>query len=891
MTEKQTTPTQAKVATIDFRMKLGLLVVSLLTIVLLATAALHENVFADWHRIRSDYAKILADKATNDNELAAARDFEVRITQNYVPDLHAVDRCTTCHSGVEDPRMSDQPQPYTTHPGIYLEKHDPAKFGCTVCHQGQGRATATADAHGEVPHWDYPRLRPANVRASCTKCHSEGDLYGEDGLFVRAQGDAPSAALAIIERGRTLMQVSGCKGCHVVNTKGGTLGPDLSGTGNKTHHGYDFSHLHDDTPRRVDIWLEEHFLAPTEVSPGTLMPAVASKEDAEALTAYVLSLRTKEAGRYLYQKDLDESPTDVSGKELYGTYCSACHGTDGRKSAVPGLHSPALNNIDTLAVADDDYVRHIIESGRSGTHMPAWGKGHGNLSRGEIDRIVAYIRSWQAKGARVGDVDVSSGDVDRGGAYYHGHCAGCHGLSGEGGVGNALNSQTFLAVADDRFLAQSIIHGRPGTAMPSWHSLDASVVSDILAYIRAWQPEPPAFEDVVAAMAEVPAAANARTGALIYRQDCSSCHGVTGEGGIGPSLASASFLGAIDDRYLYRAITEGRPGTAMPSWRQLPAHNIGALIAYLRSLAPGARRDLSYKEPPGDPEVGEVHYRNACLGCHGERGVGGFGPQIANPVFLSSASDAALFDWIGQGRPGTIMFGFLPEAQGPLKLTASQIADVIAYLRDVGTHGDLPVVRTGTGDAKNGAELFAGNCASCHGTDGEGASGPQLNNPAFLSTASDGFIAATMVLGRTGTAMLPMVAGHEGLGQIPPSKVVDVVAYIRKWDSSPATWRKTRRVTEMSPRAIASGERKYAQYCAACHGDQGKGVAGDVSGYAPALNNPEFLAAASDGFLLATIARGREGTAMRAFGKGAGGMFQLDAQEMNDIVSFIRTWQ
>ena len=33
-------------------------------------------------------------------------------------------------------------------------------------------------------------------------------------------------------------------------------------------------------------------------------------------------------------------------------------------------------------------------------------------------------------------------------------------------------------------------------------------------------------------------------------------------------------------------------------------------------------------------------------------------------------------------------------------------------------------------------------------------------------------------------------------------------------------------------------------------------------------NNPEFLEAASDGFLVATIARGREGTPMRAFGPG-----------------------
>ncbi len=880
---------QEKLETIDFRVKLTLLVVSLATIAALAATALRENVFSDWHRIRSGYAKVLEQKATNDRERAAAEDFEVRITQSYVPDLDVVDRCTTCHSGVDDPRMADQPQPYTTHPGRYLEIHDPAKYGCTVCHQGQGRATFTADAHGEVPHWDYPRLQPAYVRAACTKCHAEEDLHGEQGLFVRADGGRLEPETALIERGRELVRERGCQGCHVIDGKGGNLGRDISSIGNKTRHDFDFSHLDHDLPRRVDVWLEEHFLDPAGVAPGSVMPPVQSRDDAAALTAFVLSLRRKESGRYLHEEKRD-STSERTGEILYASYCSACHGVDGRASEVPSIHVPSLNNADTLAVADDDYLRHIIENGRGGSHMPAWGEGRGNLSRLEIDRIVAYVRGWQVPGALSADVSSHSGDATRGSAYYRGHCAGCHGLRGEGGVGTTLGSPTFLAIADDRFLAESIIHGRPGTAMPSWKSLDAEVISDLLAYLRSWQAEAPSFASVAESMAAVDSAENARIGALIYQHNCSSCHGDAGEGRIGPSLASPSFLGAVDDQYLYRAIVEGRPSTAMPSWRQLSAENIGALIAFMRSLAPGAKSEFTFQGPLGDAAVGEVHYRSSCVGCHGESGVGGVGPQLANPVFLSSVSDAALFEWIARGRAGTSMIGFLPESQGPTTLRRQQITDVIAYLRNVGTRGELPVLRTGGGDPRHGAEIFAANCAACHGVDGEGASGPQLNNPHFLRTASDGFLTATIVLGRSGTAMLPMVAGHEGLGQIDPDKVGDVIAFMRQWDF-PATWRKTRRITEMSPRAIASGERKYAQYCASCHGEDGEGVITEATGYAPALNNREFLAAASDGFLLATIARGRKGTAMRAFGAGADEMVQLDAEEMDDIVSFIRTWQ
>ena len=60
--------------------------------------------------------------------------------------------------------------------------------------------------------------------------------------------------------------------------------------------------------------------------------------------------------------------------------------------------------------------------------------------------------------------------------------------------------------------------------------------------------------------------------------------------------------------------------------------------------------------------------------------------------------------------------------------------------------------------------------------------------------------------------------------------------------------------------------------------------------FAPALNNPEFLDAASDGFLQATIARGRGRTPMRPFGEGSGGIAALSESQISDIVSHIRTW-
>jgi len=60
-----------------------------------------------------------------------------------------VDRCTTCHLGIDKKGYEDAPQPYRTHPNmeLYLRGPHPIdRIGCTVCHQGRGRATGFQNA-------------------------------------------------------------------------------------------------------------------------------------------------------------------------------------------------------------------------------------------------------------------------------------------------------------------------------------------------------------------------------------------------------------------------------------------------------------------------------------------------------------------------------------------------------------------------------------------------------------------------------------------------------------------------------------------------------------------------------------------------------------------------
>ncbi len=872
----------------DRRVKWALLISSLVCCALLSSAALNENLWAEWVQVRGGYAALLHEKATDERGSALAEQFEVRVIQHISPAYGTTDRCATCHAGVDDPRMVDAAQPYRVHPGRWVEIHAPEQFGCTVCHGGQGLATVSADAHGVVDFWDQPLLGSRYLYSSCAQCHAEETLYGADGLIARGLQGEVSEAASMLALGRALTQSRGCLGCHKLDGKGGTLGPALDFVGDKTRHDLDFSNVEHAEGAGVAEWLRMHFLDPDAVSPGSVMPKVATTDfEADALTAYMLSLRTPLDDVRIEGVHAQLALTE--GPYLYARYCSACHGPEGTLGDVPDINTPSLRNLDAQAVASDDYYRLIIGGGKSGTHMPAWEKSEGGLSREEIDTVVDFLRGWQEERSNIEFASSRQGKVRRGRAYYQGLCANCHGGSGEGGLGNALRPETFLALASDDFLARTIVEGRPGTAMPAWRHLSTQAVSDLLAYLRSWQSKPPSLAEVEEKLQSVDHGTLAAAGKHIFRGNCAGCHGTSGEGALGPALNGPNIVSSVDTRYLYRAISEGRPGTAMPSWRAMTAYKQASLIAYLRSWQPEipALKPVTLR---GDPMVGEVHFLRSCAGCHGSEGQGGMGPQLLNSVFIDSVSDATLLEWIGHGRKGTAMRGFLPEAFGVTRMDREDIADVVAWMREAGSRGQPLIKREGTGDAVLGGELFAGNCAACHGVHGEGASGPQLNNSGFLAAASDGFLTGTIAMGRSGTPMQSMVHGGGGIAQIEPEQVRDVVAYLRQWEPE-TNWRVPRRLAEQSYPTIRAGRELFTSHCSGCHGPNGKGSQEGEDYFAPALNNPEFLRAASDGFLTATIARGRQGTPMRPFGDQAGGISSLSGDDIADLVSAIRAWQ
>ena len=88
-------------------------------------------------------------------EKLGSRRPQLQVYQVHLEDLNEVDRCMSCHVGINKSESVSGEQPYARHPrnDVYLGNHPPEKFGCVLCHDGQARATTSPKkAHGEVEY-------------------------------------------------------------------------------------------------------------------------------------------------------------------------------------------------------------------------------------------------------------------------------------------------------------------------------------------------------------------------------------------------------------------------------------------------------------------------------------------------------------------------------------------------------------------------------------------------------------------------------------------------------------------------------------------------------------------------------------------------------------------
>lgn len=382
-------------------------------------------------------------------------------------------------------------------------------------------------------------------------------------------------------------------------------------------------------------------------------------------------------------------------------------------------------------------------------------------------------------------VSVKSGEL-----LYNSMCVACHQADGAGKVGFApfIRNRDFLALASDEFLRDSIVSGRPGTAMVPWAHLKPHQIESLVAYLRS--AEDPASTKIEKADPEKKYPGDAGRGDPLYATYCASCHGsnATGyaEGGAGPAIGNAGFLAVASDDFIFQTVKHGRAGTPMRGFvgasglANLSEQEVADIIAFLRDHEPAA---AVVADRPGDAKAGHLHYNANCAACHQPDGSGkpGFAPSIRNADFLGIARDDFIKDTIRKGRTGTAM------VQRP-DLSDQVLDDIVAYLRALpgGATPDIKVDPSkdfaSLGDAEHGLALYGSYCASCHGEGGKGylAGGPgtAIGLSGFLDSASDDYILQTLKQGRVGTPMRPFI-GARGLANLSEQEAYDIIAYLR----------------------------------------------------------------------------------------------------------------
>ncbi len=186
------------------------------------------------------------------------------------------------------------------------------------------------------------------------------------------------------------------------------------------------------------------------------------------------------------------------GHDLYLQMCAVCHGESGegyRADRAPRLAQP-----DFLASVSDAYLRYAISDGRPGSTMSAWSKLRGGpLDAGDVNALVAFLRSWDTRPRVSLDGHPAAGEARRGEAVFAKECARCHGAKGTGGPYIQIGGRELLSSASVGFLRYAIRVGRPGTLMPGFASkLGDASIEDLLALLASWKaPAAAAGRDVV----------------------------------------------------------------------------------------------------------------------------------------------------------------------------------------------------------------------------------------------------------------------------------------------------------------------------------------------------------------------------------------------------------
>lgn len=625
-----------------------------------------------------------------------------------------VDRCQTCHMAINRAGFENQPQPFRTHPRREVlladNAHPPEKFGCTVCHDGQGTAVNTPrQAHGEVPFWEFPLLRKEMVQASCTSCH----------LDVQRFEDAP-----LLAQGQRIFEQMGCTGCHLVQGYEDIpkVGPSLRRVSAKVD------------PSWMVRWIQN----PQQFLPRTRMPNFSLKEDeAIAISAYLWAVSKEEGEKWRKQNGappgfrLGDKELVARGKNLVESVgCKGCHGfADGEFSTLLGKEKEIVPNLKNIAAkVDPEWIYHWIKNPRGfspETRMPSL-----RLTDQEALAITAYLATLGRKAEPIPGLQEKLADpknVKRGESLIRKYgCFGCHDIPGmekESRIGVELTSfgsktleelffgnrtdiprtwedWTYHKLKTPRVYATE----RVEQVMPQFNLTDEDIraLRVLLRGFRSEKPAPHYRAD------RDPRAAQVVEGRrLVHQYNCIGCHQIEKRGGFvrkyygeNVALAPPPLDGEgekVQSNWLFAFLKEPVP---LRPWLQIRMPTFGfsdreahLLVSYFNGLSkvemPYAYFDEK-KVPPEHIEAARALFSKDyfnCLSCHQQGDRKPEGPPEGWAPDLALARRRLNPDWIVKWlkdpqkvQPGTKMPSFFPG--GPDNILGGKDDRQIEALRD-----------------------------------------------------------------------------------------------------------------------------------------------------------------------------------------------------------------
>lgn len=188
---------------------------------------------------------------------------------------------------------------------------------------------------------------------------------------------------------------------------------------------------------------------------------------------------------------------------------------------------------------------------------------------------------------------------------YQKYCSLCHGADRQGHVNDhapSLRSKSLMESGVAHQILRPMSYGRKGTAMGGYlDEVGGPMTLDEAWDLTYWLFEQAGYDRLK--FSTNPVHGDIKKGEKAYQENCTTCHGVNGEGVTAPALGNQSALAHNTDEFIRHAIRNGRQETPMQAYKGVLSDNdINNITAFLRSKASGWKEEKTILKALPKPE-------------------------------------------------------------------------------------------------------------------------------------------------------------------------------------------------------------------------------------------------------------------------------------------------